>query len=54
MLFQVCASNNGKCIVIRSLSDLAGGDAGADQIDTYFNLAAANGATMLVAMVTAA
>ena len=29
---QVCATNRKACIVIRSLSDLAGGDAGGNQV----------------------
>jgi adenosylhomocysteine nucleosidase len=40
-------------IAFRSLSDLAGGGPGANEVDTFFQLAADNAATVVLAFITA-
>lgn len=48
---QVCAQNEGvKCLVIRSLSDLAGGEESINAILTFVNFAARNSVTVLRAI----
>lgn len=51
---QVCATNNKACIVIRSLSDLAGGDADGNQVGNFFGLASYHSSLVLTALVKAA
>ncbi|KXS09602.1 purine and uridine phosphorylase [Gonapodya prolifera JEL478] len=46
-VMHVCKSNQKKCIVIRSLSDLAGGQEGTNVILTFTSFAAKNSATVL-------
>ncbi len=50
---QVAYANAVPVIVFRSLSDLAGGDAGANQMTTFMTLAAVNSATVVRAFVAA-
>jgi adenosylhomocysteine nucleosidase len=50
---QVAYSNDVPVIVFRSLSDLAGGDAGANQMATFTTLASENSATVVEAFVAA-
>jgi len=50
---QVAYANNVPVIVFRSLSDLAGGDAGANQMDTFMTLASVNSADVVRAFVAA-
>ena len=45
---QVCWQNKTPCLVVRGLSDLAGGQAGANEIDQYLKAAAENSARVLV------
>lgn len=47
---QVCWENRVPCLVVRGLSDLAGGQAGANQMDAYLKAAADNSAAVLVAI----
>lgn len=51
---QVCATNQKKCIVIRSLSDLAGGDAAGNQVGNFFGMASYHSSLVLGALVAAA
>ncbi|KAL4457745.1 hypothetical protein ABPG75_012610 [Micractinium tetrahymenae] len=51
---QVCATNKKACIVIRSLSDLAGGDADGNQVSNFFGLASYHSSLVLTALVKAA
>ncbi|KAJ3336351.1 hypothetical protein HDU93_003022 [Gonapodya sp. JEL0774] len=46
-VMHVCKSNQKPCIVIRSLSDLAGGQEGVNAILTFINFAAKNSAVIL-------
>lgn len=50
---QVAYSNGVPFIVFRSLSDLAGGDAGKNQMQTFMNVAANNSAKVLLAFLDA-
>ncbi len=50
---QVAYANSVPVIVFRSLSDLAGGDAGANQMETFMTLAARNSAAVVRAFVAA-
>lgn len=50
---QVCATNQKACIVIRSLSDLAGGDAAGNQIGNFFGMASYHSSIVLQALVGA-
>ena len=50
---QVAYANGVPVIVFRSLSDLAGGDAGANQMNTFMALAAANSAEVVHRFVAA-
>lgn len=50
---QVAFANDVPFIAIRSLSDLAGGGEGANELGTFFNLAAANSAAMVRAFLAA-
>lgn len=50
---QVAFANSVPVIVFRSLSDLAGGDAGANQMETFETLAASNSADVVRAFVAA-
>ena len=50
---QVAYANGTPAIVFRSLSDLAGGDAGANQMDTFIHLASVNSADVVRAFVAA-
>ncbi|MDI1295476.1 MAG: 5'-methylthioadenosine/S-adenosylhomocysteine nucleosidase [bacterium] len=50
---QVAYANGVPAIVFRSLSDLAGGDAGANQMDTFMTLASINSAEVVRAFVAA-
>ncbi|WP_295635726.1 5'-methylthioadenosine/S-adenosylhomocysteine nucleosidase [Novosphingobium sp.] len=50
---QVAFANRVPVIVFRSLSDLAGGDAGANQMNTFMTLASVNSATVVKAFVAA-
>ena len=50
---QVAYANAVPAIVFRSLSDLAGGDAGANQMDTFMTLASVNSADVVGAFVAA-
>ena len=50
---QVAYANSVPVIVFRSLSDLAGGDAGANQMNTFMMLAAVNSADVVRAFVAA-
>ena len=45
---QVCWQNKTPCLVVRGLSDLAGGQAGANEIGQYLKAAAENSAKVLV------
>lgn len=45
---QVCWENRKPCLIVRGLSDLAGGQAGANQIEAYLKAAADNSAAVLV------
>ncbi len=45
---QVCWQNKTPCLIVRGLSDLAGGQAGANEIDQYLKAAAENSARVLV------
>jgi len=50
---QVAYANHVPFIAFRSLSDLAGGDPGANQARTFFQLAADNSATVVRAFLAA-
>ena len=50
---QVAYSNGVPYIAFRSLSDLAGGGDGANEMDTFMHLAAANSAKVLQAFLAA-
>lgn len=50
---QVAFANGVPVIVFRSLSDLAGGDAGANQMDTFMTLASVNSAEVVRRFVAA-
>jgi adenosylhomocysteine nucleosidase len=50
---QVAYANRVPVIVFRSLSDLAGGDAGQNQMDTFMTLASVNSAKVVLAFVAA-
>ena len=50
---QVAYANRTPVIVFRSLSDLAGGDAGANQMNTFMALASVNSADVVRAFVAA-
>jgi adenosylhomocysteine nucleosidase len=50
---QVAYANSVPVIVFRSLSDLAGGDAGTNQMETFMTLAARNSADVVRAFVAA-
>ena len=50
---QVAYANQVPVIVFRSLSDLAGGDAGANQMTTFMALASVNSADVVRAFVAA-
>ena len=50
---QVAYANRVPVIVFRSLSDLAGGDAGANQMNTFMTLASANSAMVVKTFVAA-
>lgn len=50
---QVAYANNVPVIVFRSLSDLAGGDAGENQMNTFMTLASASSADVVQAFVAA-
>ena len=50
---QVAYANSVPVIVFRSLSDLAGGDAGSNQMETFMTLAARNSADVVRAFVAA-
>ncbi len=45
---QVCWENKKPCLIVRGLSDLAGGQAGPNQMDEYLKAAADHAATVLV------
>lgn len=45
---QVCWENKKPCLIVRGLSDLAGGQAGSNQMDEYLKAAADHSATVLV------
>ena len=45
---QVCWENKKPCLIVRGLSDLAGGQAGPNQVDEYLKAAADHAATVLV------
>lgn len=45
---QVCWANKKPCLIVRGLSDLAGGQAGANDVDTYLKAAADHSARVLV------
>ncbi len=45
---QVCWQNNTPCLIVRGLSDLAGGQAGANDMERFLKAAAANSAQVLV------
>ena len=45
---QVCWQNKAPCLIIRGLSDLAGGQAGANDMERYLKAAADNSARVLV------
>ena len=45
---QVCWENKTPCLVVRGLSDLAGGQAGANEVSQYMKAAADNSARVLV------
>ncbi len=44
---QVCWANKKPCLIVRGLSDLAGGQAGANNVDTYLKAAADHAARVL-------
>ena len=44
---QVCWENKTPCLIVRGLSDLAGGQAGANQMDQYLKAAADHSAVVL-------
>lgn len=44
---QVCWENKTPCLIVRGLSDLAGGQAGANQMDVYLKAAADHSAVVL-------
>src|SRR3546814_9800963 len=50
---QVAYSNGVPFIVFRALSDLAGGDAGKNQMQTFMNVAADNSVKVLLAFLDA-
>ena len=50
---QVAYANGVPAIVFRSLSDLAGGDAGANQMNTFMRLASVNSADVVRRFVAA-
>ena len=50
---QVAFANGKPFIAFRSLSDLAGGDAGANQMQTFFKLASENASTVVEAFLAA-
>ena len=45
---QVCWQNKVPCLIVRGLSDLAGGQAGANDMERFLKAAAANSAQVLV------
>lgn len=45
---QVCWENKKPCLIVRGLSDLAGGQAGSNQMSEYLKAAADHSATVLV------
>ena len=45
---QVCWENKKPCLIVRGLSDLAGGQAGQNQMEAYLKAAADNSAAVLV------
>ncbi len=45
---QVCWENKKPCLIVRGLSDLAGGQTGQNQMDAYLKAAADNSAAVLV------
>ncbi len=45
---QVCWQNKTPCLLVRGLSDLAGGQAGANEMEQYLKAAADNSARVLV------
>lgn len=45
---QVCWQNKTPCLIVRGLSDLAGGQTGANQMETYLKAAADHSAAVLV------
>jgi adenosylhomocysteine nucleosidase len=45
---QVCWANKVPCLIVRGLSDLAGGQAGQNQMEEYLHAAADNSAAVLV------
>eukprot|EP00884_Botryococcus_braunii_P004280 jgi/Botrbrau1/13853/Bobra.0056s0088.1 len=49
-IMHVCASNNKDCLVIRSVSDLAGGAAGKSVIENFIGLSAKNSLIVLKAI----
>eukprot|EP01025_Chloroclados_australasicus_P064627 TRINITY_DN8657_c1_g5_i1.p1 TRINITY_DN8657_c1_g5~~TRINITY_DN8657_c1_g5_i1.p1 ORF type:complete len:290 (-),score=31.57 TRINITY_DN8657_c1_g5_i1:171-1040(-) len=49
---HVCATNQKQCLVLRSVSDLAGGNDEGNQIGTFLGLAAENSATVLDAFLS--
>jgi adenosylhomocysteine nucleosidase len=50
---QVAYANGVPVIIFRSLSDLAGGDAGANQMTIFMTLAAVNSADVVRAFIAA-
>ncbi len=48
---QVCWQNKTPCLIVRGLSDLAGGQAGANEEEIYLQAAADNSAKVLVAII---
>jgi adenosylhomocysteine nucleosidase len=49
-VYHACYVNAKPCLMLRSLSDLAGGGKGANEIDTFFQIAADNSAALLLAI----
>jgi len=47
---HVCATNKVECSVVRSVSDLAGGNDEGNQLSTFLGLAASNMATVLLSI----
>lgn len=52
LLFQTCLSNGIPVIVIRGMSDLAGGQSGENAMDTYGSLAALNTAKAVLKFIS--